>query len=92
MVGDDVELLHDAHERLDPRQAREFLRRIEDAALYFVEDLLAPEDAGHFRRLHDASPVPLAVGELFTTRRSSPPCWPGPTSTSPGSGCPPWAG
>ncbi|MFE2428903.1 enolase C-terminal domain-like protein [Streptomyces sp. NPDC059373] len=65
LVGDDVELLHDVHERLDPRQARDFLRRIEDAGLYFVEDLLAPEDAGHFKRLHDASPVPLAVGELF---------------------------
>jgi len=65
LVGDDVELLHDVHERLDPRQARDFLRRVEDAGLYFVEDLLAPEDAGHFKRLHDASPVPLAVGELF---------------------------
>ncbi|MBB5078822.1 enolase C-terminal domain-like protein [Nonomuraea endophytica] len=65
LVGDEVELLHDVHERLDPRQAREFLRRVEDTALYFVEDLLAPEDAGHFARLHAASPVPLAVGELF---------------------------
>lgn len=68
-VGDEVELLHDVHERLDPRQARDFLRRIEGAALYFVEDLLAPEDAGHFRRLHASSPVPLAVGELFHDTR-----------------------
>jgi mannonate dehydratase len=66
LVGDDVELLHDVHERLDPRQARDFLRRVEDAGLYFVEDLLAPEDSGHFARLHAASPVPLAVGELFS--------------------------
>jgi mannonate dehydratase len=65
LVGDEVELLHDVHERLDPGQAREFLRRVEDTALYFVEDLLAPEDAAHFARLHAASPVPLAVGELF---------------------------
>ncbi|MET8824499.1 enolase C-terminal domain-like protein [Streptomyces sp. NPDC004610] len=65
LVGDEVELLHDVHERLDPRQAREFLRRIEDVGLYFLEDLLAPEDARHFARLHAASPVPLAVGELF---------------------------
>ncbi|WP_405905450.1 enolase C-terminal domain-like protein [Streptomyces sp. NBC_00828] len=66
LVGDDVELLHDVHERLDPRQARDFLRRVEDVGLYFVEDLLAPEDAGHFARLHAVSPVPLAVGELFS--------------------------
>ncbi|MEU9337710.1 enolase C-terminal domain-like protein [Streptomyces sp. NPDC048290] len=65
LVGDEVELLHDVHERLDPRQAREFLRRVEDVGLYFLEDLLAPEDARHFARLHAASPVPLAVGELF---------------------------
>ncbi|MET4921395.1 enolase C-terminal domain-like protein [Streptomyces sp. PSRA5] len=64
-VGDEVELLHDVHERLDPRQARDFLRRVEDAGLYFVEDLLAPEDAGHFAALRAGSPVPLAVGELF---------------------------
>jgi mannonate dehydratase len=66
LVGDDVELLHDVHERLDPRQARDFLRRVEDIGLYFVEDLLAPEDSAHFARLHAASPVPLAVGELFS--------------------------
>ncbi|MFB7494467.1 enolase C-terminal domain-like protein [Streptomyces sp. NPDC056161] len=66
LVGDEVELLHDVHERLDPRQARDFLRRVEDVGLYFVEDLLAPEDCAHFARLHAASPVPLAVGELFS--------------------------
>ncbi|MCF3962839.1 enolase C-terminal domain-like protein [Streptomyces fuscigenes] len=64
-VGPDVELLHDVHERLDPRQAREFLRRVEDVRPYFVEDLLAPEDAGHFAAMRKTSAVPLAVGELF---------------------------
>ncbi|MFI0733694.1 enolase C-terminal domain-like protein [Streptomyces sp. NPDC021225] len=66
LEGEDVELLHDVHERLDPRQAADFLRRVEDIGLYFVEDLLAPEDAAHFARLHAVSPVPLAVGELFS--------------------------
>ncbi|MEV5773417.1 enolase C-terminal domain-like protein [Streptomyces antimycoticus] len=66
LVGDDVELLHDAHERLDPRQAGEFLCRVADAGLYFVEDVLAPEDAAHFARLRAVSPVPLAMGELFS--------------------------
>ncbi|MYV53898.1 enolase C-terminal domain-like protein [Streptomyces sp. SID3212] len=65
-VGDGVELLHDVHERLDPRQARDFLRRVEDAGLYFVEDLLAPEDASHFAGLRATSSVPLAMGELFS--------------------------
>ena len=66
LVGDDVELLHDVHERLDLRQARDFLRRIEDVGLYFVEDLLAPEDAATSRSCAASSPVPLAVGELFS--------------------------
>lgn len=66
LVGDGVELLHDVHERLDVRQAGEFLRRIGDLGLYFVEDLLAPEDAPHFARLRAVAPVPLAVGELFS--------------------------
>jgi mannonate dehydratase len=63
-VGDGVELLHDAHERLTPAQAVRLVAALGDARLFFLEDALAPEDAAHFPRL--AGPVPLAVGELFT--------------------------
>ncbi|MEW1891102.1 enolase C-terminal domain-like protein [Streptomyces sp. NPDC085659] len=65
-VGPGVELLHDAHERLTPSQARELVRAVEDAQLFFLEDALAPEDAAHFDRLRDAGTVPLAVGELYS--------------------------
>lgn len=78
LVGDEVELPHDAHERLDPRQAGEFLRRVADAGLYFVEDVLAPEDAAHFTRLRAASPVPLAMGERFSDPTRFPPLPAGP--------------
>ncbi|WP_238016956.1 enolase C-terminal domain-like protein [Dactylosporangium sp. AC04546] len=64
-VGDDVQLLHDAHERLTPSQARELVAAVADAGLYFLEDALAPEDAAHFGQLRAAGPVPLAMGELF---------------------------
>ncbi|MFI6349313.1 enolase C-terminal domain-like protein [Streptomyces sp. NPDC050560] len=64
-VGPGVELLHDAHERLTPSQARELVRQVEDARLFFLEDALAPEDASHFGRLREAGSVPLAVGELY---------------------------
>jgi hypothetical protein len=40
-VGPDVELLHDAHERMTPAEARQFVRAVEDAHLYFLEDALA---------------------------------------------------
>jgi mannonate dehydratase len=63
-IPDGIELLHDVHERLTPAQARLLLAEIEDAGLYFLEDLLAPEDAAYFAELR-GSPVPLAIGELF---------------------------
>lgn len=90
-VGDEVELLHDAHERLDPRQARDFLRRVEDAGLYFVEDLLAPEDARHFAALRAASPYHWPWVNSSTTSASSCHSLRAPTSTSPGSGSRRWA-
>ncbi|MFJ6079893.1 enolase C-terminal domain-like protein [Streptomyces sp. NPDC092369] len=65
-VGTGVELLHDAHERLTPSQARELVRAVEDAQLFFLEDALAPEDAAHFAQLRAAGTVPLAVGELYS--------------------------
>ncbi|GAA3740043.1 D-galactonate dehydratase family protein [Plantactinospora mayteni] len=64
-VGPDVELLHDVHERLTPAQARQFVRAVEEARLYFLEDALAPEDAAHFAGLRAAGSTPLAVGELY---------------------------
>jgi mannonate dehydratase len=64
-VGDRVELLHDAHERLMPAQARQLVAAVTDAGLYFLEDALAPEDSAYFGQLRAAGPVPLAVGELY---------------------------
>lgn len=64
-VGPSVELLHDVHERLTPSQARQLVRAVEDARLFFLEDALAPEDAAHFGQLRAAGSTPLAVGELY---------------------------
>lgn len=65
-VGDGVELLHDAHERMSPAEARQFVAAVEDARLFFLEDALAPEDLEHFPSLRAAGTTPVAVGELFT--------------------------
>ncbi|WP_078856502.1 enolase C-terminal domain-like protein [Streptomyces sp. NBRC 109706] len=64
-VGPDVELLHDVHERLSPAEAFTLVREVEPARLFFLEDVLAPEDMDHFPRLRAAGSVPLAVGELY---------------------------
>ena len=66
-LGDGVELLHDVHSRLTPKEAVVLARSLEPYRLFFLEDVVAPE---HWDRLPDVraqSPVPLAVGELATS-------------------------
>jgi len=65
----DLELIHDVHERLDPRQAVEFAKRLEPYRLFYLEDLLSPEDLAWFANLRAACTTPLAMGELFVHPR-----------------------
>jgi mannonate dehydratase len=64
-LGDDVELLHDVHERLHPVDAVQFAKDVEQYRLFFLEDALAPEDIGWFEKLRNQCATPLAMGELF---------------------------
>ncbi|MFW2381405.1 MAG: enolase C-terminal domain-like protein [Acidimicrobiales bacterium] len=64
-VGDDVELVHDVHERLNPADAVLFAKDVEQYRLFFLEDLLAPEDLEWFERVRSQCATPLAMGELF---------------------------
>jgi mannonate dehydratase len=64
-VGDHVELLHDVHERLAPADAVLFAKELEPYRLFFLEDLLAPEDLEWFERVRAQCATPLAMGELF---------------------------
>lgn len=64
-VGDEVELLHDVHERLAPIDAVRFAKACEPFELFFLEDVLAPEDIGWFQRIREQCATPLAMGELF---------------------------
>src|SRR5439155_6525351 len=50
-VGDEVELLHDAHERIPPILAMQLARDLEPYKLFFLEDPLSPEDVGYFEKL-----------------------------------------
>jgi mannonate dehydratase len=63
--GDGIELLHDVHERLRPAQAVEFAKELERYRLFFLEDLLAPEDIAWFANVRATCTTPLAMGELF---------------------------
>ena len=64
-VGNEVELLHDIHERLTPIQAVQFAKDVEPFKLFFLEDALAPEDIHWFRMIRAQCATPLAMGELF---------------------------
>ena len=65
-LGEDIELLHDVHERIPPIQGVWLAKAVEPYRLFFLEDLLAPEDLGYFRMVREQSATPLAMGELFT--------------------------
>lgn len=65
-LGDEVELLHDIHERVPPAMAVQLSKDLEPFRLFFLEDALPPEEINHFRRLREASHTPIAMGELFT--------------------------
>ena len=64
-LGEEIELLHDIHERLRPIEAIEFAKDLEPFKLFFLEDALAPEDVAWFRTLRRQCATPLAMGELF---------------------------
>ena len=68
-VGDAVELLHDIHERLQPIDAVQFAKDVEQFKLFFLEDPLAPEDLEWFVHIRQQCSTPIAMGELFNHPR-----------------------
>lgn len=68
-IGEEVELLHDVHERLQPIDAVQFSKDVEPFKLFFLEDVLAPEDLEWFARIRESCATPMAMGELFNNPR-----------------------
>ena len=66
-LPDNIELLHDVHSRLTPKEAVLLARSLEPYGLFFLEDVLPPEHWDRLPEVRAASPVPLAVGELTTS-------------------------
>jgi mannonate dehydratase len=63
--GDELELIHDVHERLTPIEALRLARELEPYRLFFLEDPLPPEQGMWLERLRQQSSTPIALGELF---------------------------
>ena len=64
-LGDEVQLLHDIHERLPPPAAIALAKELERFRLFFLEDPFAPEDNGWFPLLRQQTAIPIAMGELY---------------------------
>jgi mannonate dehydratase len=64
-LGDQVELLHDVHERVPPILAIQLAKDLEPYHPFFLEDPFSPEDIGYFKQLRQQSSTPIAMGELF---------------------------
>ena len=66
--GDDIELLHDVHERVEPIDAINLVKSLEEYRPYFVEDPFSPENPKWFKLLRESTTVPIAMGELFNNQ------------------------
>jgi mannonate dehydratase len=66
-LGDEVNLLHDVHSRLTPKQAVILARALEPHRLSFLEDVIAPEFYDRLPEVRAAAPIPIAVGEQLSS-------------------------
>jgi mannonate dehydratase len=60
-----IKLNHDVHEHLKPNLAVQLAKRLEPYRLFFLEDLLPPEQIAYYRQVRQQCATPQAVGELF---------------------------
>lgn len=65
ICGEEVELLHDTHERVQPTDMINMCKRLEEFDPYWIEDPVSPENMDWFPQLRAATTVPFAMGELF---------------------------
>jgi mannonate dehydratase len=56
---------HDVHEHLRPHNAVTLAKLLEPYRLFFLEDLLSPEDVAWYRLVKQQCTTPQAMGELF---------------------------
>jgi mannonate dehydratase len=66
-LGEEIGLIHDVHERVSPLQAVQFAKELEPIGLFYLEDLLSPEDIDYFRQIRQQCATSLAMGELFNS-------------------------
>ncbi|MCL4545151.1 MAG: mandelate racemase [Chloroflexi bacterium] len=64
-LGFSPKLTHDVHEHLRPNMAVQLAKLLEPYRLFFLEDLLPPEQIAYYRLVRQQCATPQAIGELF---------------------------
>jgi mannonate dehydratase len=64
-LGFELKFTHDVHEHLLPHNAVTLAKLLEPYRLFFLEDLLSPEQVGWYRLVRQQCTTPQAMGELF---------------------------
>lgn len=63
--GEEIEILHDIHERCQPLDVINMCRKLEQYRPLFIEDPLSPENTHWWKQMRESTTVPFAMGELF---------------------------
>ncbi|MFC1712347.1 enolase C-terminal domain-like protein [Candidatus Poribacteria bacterium] len=66
-LGFEIKLTHDVHEHLRPQCAVTLSKLLEPYRLFFLEDVLPPEQVQWFRLIRQQCTTPQAMGELFVS-------------------------
>lgn len=69
-VGDEMEIMVEMHGQWNLPAATRILRALADYHPFWVEDPLRPDGVDAYRRLRDATAVPIATGETLAGRRA----------------------
>jgi mannonate dehydratase len=65
-AGFGPKLLHDVHSHLSGMNSVELARRLEPYQMFYVEDILSPEQIDFYRNIRQICTTPQAVGEVFS--------------------------
>jgi len=68
-IGFEIELLHDCHERMPAAEAVRLAKELQPYRLFFLEDVLSPEQGEWLSMIRQQCTTPIALGELFNNPR-----------------------